>query len=150
MSNCIPVNVPSIYLFAFWRTPNRLLNEVPFWNTSGKLDRSCHTSLCCCTWEKKDSTWTSPRNTLFWLSGSLDIFESQTTEEKDDTLAFVITWFTVFRKIKKKHIFHIHAVFKSSLCLKPSLSWKNCEHLPKSLDNFSPFESQILAYFKFD
>lgn len=98
VSNCIPINVPFTYLFAFWRTPNILFSEVSFWNTSGKLDRNCHTSLCCCTWEKKDSTWTSPRNTLFWLLGSLDIFKSQTTEEKDNMLAFVIARFTVLGK----------------------------------------------------
>lgn len=82
VNNCIPFNIPLTHLFAFWRTPSRPLSEVSFWNTSGKLDRSCHTSLRCCTREKKDSTWESPWKTLFWLSGSLDIFRSQTTEKR--------------------------------------------------------------------
>lgn len=110
VNNCIPFNIPLTHLFAFWRMPNRPLSEVSFWNTSGKLDRSCHTSLRCCTREKKDSTWESPWNTLFWLSGSLDIFRSQSTEKRNDALAFA--WLTVSEKFFQNCISTYTIVFQ--------------------------------------
>lgn len=68
------------YLFACRRTSNTWVSVVSFWNAFGKLERSCHTAVCSCTLEKKDSTVTISWNTVFWLLGSLDILKNKTTD----------------------------------------------------------------------
>lgn len=80
------------YPLAFRRMSNRLLNDVSFWNTLGTLKRNCHNSVCSCTCEKKESTRTRSWNTSFWLLGSLDNLQKETTREAKWGLAFVITW----------------------------------------------------------
>lgn len=146
VNNRIPFNIPWTHLFAFWRTPSRPLSEVSFWNTSGKLDRSCHTSLRCCTREKKDSTWESPWKTLFWLSGSLDIFRSQTTEKRKGCFSICSCVAYSLWKDFSKLYFYIHNCFPNPHSV---LFRGKTVNISQHYWLFSPLEFQILAYLKF-
>lgn len=147
VNNCISFNIPLTHLFAFWRTPNRPLSEVSFWNTSGKLDRSCQTSLRCCTREEKDSTWESPWNTLFWLAGSLDIFRSQTTEKRKWCFSIWSCVAYCLWKVFSKLYFYIHNCFSNLHLL---LFHGKAVTISQHHWLFPHLEFHLLAYLKFD